>query len=162
MDFKKFFSKRQNQLILGGLAILGIGYYLYKQGKLPFLQNKLGGTKLGGTKKAISDRPIHKMGYLTQGRIEGKDEPNAVAVHFANPRPKESEVAPNGINVTTKDFVYIKGTDFDGKYKLGAKWTDKNGNLGAVWIGVKKKLGAQYPENIYAYEGKGTIQIDNK
>jgi hypothetical protein len=142
MYLKKILSKKENQYIIGGIAILGVGYYLYKKGKLPFLSKK------------------YKMGYLTQGKLEGKDNDKAVAVHFANPRPKESEVAPNGKAVQTSDYVYISNTGvFDGKFKLRKKWTDKNGDLGAVWIGVTKKLGAQHPEKITDFVGKGRIEL---
>ena len=142
MDLKKILSKKQNQYIIGGIAILGVGYYLYKKGKLPFLDKK------------------YKMGYLTQGKLEGKANDKAVAVHFANPRPKESEVAPNGKTLKDTDYVYISNTGvFDGKFKLRKKWLDKNGNLGAVWIGVTKKLGAQHPAKITDFEGKGRISV---
>lgn len=150
MDIKQFLSNKQNQYLLGGIAVLGIGYYLYKKGKLPFLNKLVGGGK------------THKIGYLTQGKFKGEDRPEAVALHLATPRPKESEIAPNGQSVTTNDFVYIKGTDFDGKYQVGAKWTDADGNLGAIWIGVKKQLGEQYPAKIYKYENKGTLRLSNK
>ena len=142
MDWNKFFSNRQNQYIIGGVAILGIGYYLYKKGKLPFFSKK------------------YTMSYLTQGRFQGKDMPEAVAVHLAAPRPKESDVAPNGKVLLLSDYVYISNTGvFDGKYQLRGKWNDTDGNLGAVWIGVKKPLGKESPEKIMTFEGKGKIQV---
>jgi hypothetical protein len=142
MELSKILSNRRNQYIIGGIAILGVGYYLYKKGKLPF-SNK-----------------GYKMGYLQQGKLEGKDNDKAVAVHFANPRPKESIVAPNGKTLQTSDYVYISKTGvFDGKYKLRKKWIDTSGNLGAVWIGVTKKLGAQSPAKITDFEGKGRIEV---
>lgn len=149
MDINKFLSNRRNQYIIGGVILLGVGYYLYKKGKLTKLTNAIG----MGAKK-------YPMGYLQQGKIDGVEMAEATAVHFANPRPKESEVAPNGISLdASKDYVIISGTgDFDGKFKVRKKWTDKNGNLGAIWIGVKKKLGGK-DEKITKYIGKGQIQV---
>lgn len=151
MDIIKVLNDKRTIYVVGGIAALGIGYYLYKKGKLPFLDKIIGGGKK------------YKMGYVTQGRFQGNDMPEATAIHFATPRPKESEVAPNGSKLQNSDYVYVSKTgEFDGKFKVRGKWTDKDGNLGAVWIGLKKDLGKKSPEKIYTWENKGEIQIKDK
>lgn len=121
---------KKTLIIVSSIAALG-GIYLFlqKRNKIPFSPLR------------------HKLENLRQGKYGGKDEPKKVALYMSK-RRFEKNIAPSKDGkFKTTDLVIVSGTDeFDGTYPLRAKWTDKDGKIGAIWIDVDKKLGEQYPE----------------
>jgi hypothetical protein len=124
MDLNKILNNKRNQYIIGGVVLLGVGFYLYKKGKLPFFSKK------------------HKLRKITkQGRVFKKDVPNGRFVEFEIPIPYEELVKTtnpqasglfdlidknNDKLVTYKkaDRVILKGTNIDGNYQIAAMGID--------------------------------------
>lgn len=126
------------------VALGGIYLFLQKRNKIPF-------------------SPLqHKLDHLKQGRFKGEDDPTKVALYLSK-RRSEKNIAPSKDGVfKTSDLVLVSGTDeFDGTYPFVASWKDANGQIGAIWIDVDKKLGEQYPAKITKFN-KGKFAVISK
>ena len=136
---------KKTLIILSSIAALG-GIYLFlqKRNKIPFSPLK------------------HKLDRLKQGRYDGKDDPKKVALYLRKRRFEKNIAPTKDGKFRTSDFVIVSGTDeFDGTYPLRAKWTDKDGKIGAIWIKINKKLGEQHPEFNTKFD-KGKFAVISK
>jgi hypothetical protein len=137
---------KKTLIIISSIAALG-GIYLFfqKRNKIPF-------------------SPVrHKLAKLKQGRYQGKDEPKKVALYL-DKKKYEKNIAPSRDGkFKTTDLVIVSGTnEFDGTYPMRAKWTDKDGKIGAVWIDVDKTLGEKNPSEEITKFDKGKFAIITK
>ena len=123
MDWNKILNNRRNQYIIGGVVLLGVGYYLWKKGKLPFLNKLLGGKK-------------YKVKEISKGmQVFDKKVPNGRLIELETPADYQEitkSIDPNnkGIydlidknggvvkNYDKADRVILRGTNIDGNYQI--------------------------------------------
>lgn len=135
---------KKTLIILSSIAALGgIYVFLQRRNKIPFSPVK------------------HKLEKISQGRYRGKDEPKKVALYISK-RRYEKNIAPSKDGIfRTSDYVIVSGTDeFDGTYKLQAKWSDKNNKIAAIWIDVDKKIsGTEFSKGKFAVISKDNFLV---
>lgn len=115
-------------IVAGAVIIGGVGFYLYnrnkKQQMLKSGRSVQGEDDLDIDSIDIPDIPnSYPMGYLSINNDEFGH-----AVHLMN-RPKEGTIVKG-------DKVTIAGTSFNGTYTVNKTWTDKNGNVGALYLNI--------------------------
>lgn len=123
MDWNKILNNRRNQYIIGGVVLLGVGYYLWKKGKLPFLNKLLGGKKYKVKRIAKSMKvydksvPNGRLIYLetptSYKEITKSIDPNNKGVYDLIDKIK-GEVK----NYKKGDRVILRGTNIDGNYQI--------------------------------------------
>lgn len=123
MDWNKILNNRRNQIIIGGVVLLGVGYYLWKKGKLPFLNKLIGGKKYKVSKMSKELTLYDKK--IPNGRSIFLETP-------ANYKEITKSIDPNnkGIydlidkndgvvkNYKKADRVILRGTNIDGNYQI--------------------------------------------
>ena len=94
-----------------------------------------------------------RMGYLQRP----KDSP-LLSVHIAGEdRPKARSILRSGYTIK------ITGTSkFDGNHRVFKTWSDKNGNIGAVYIMVKPQKYASTETADRTFENKACISLVRK
>lgn len=133
MDINKFLSNRRNQYIIGGVILLGVGYYLWKQGKLPFLNKILGGKKY--KVKVISQKMRIDKKIVPNGRLVFLETPADYAEIVKSIDPNNKGIydlidKQDGVfkNYQKADRVILRGTNIDGNYQI-VTMTLKDGKL---------------------------------
>jgi hypothetical protein len=110
------------------IGVGGLAYYL--------LSNK-GKSKIFGKKG--------KIDYIKKVTYNGK---GGTWIHL----DKEDRQTLQG-KIKDNDFVVVKGTSFDGEYKVDSTWTDAKGYLGAILLDPKISY---EPKNFYDQTFKNT------
>lgn len=160
---------KKKKIIIGVVALVvlgGIGYFLYNRSKKKKAQGNdpnadiedaiviedtstddttSSDTTSSDTPKAESTalgKNQYRMGYLSKGAS------NIHAVHLLA-RPKKGTIVKN-------NQVKITGTKFDNTYTVNNVWIDKNGNVGALYLGIKGYTPTGKTDR--TFEGKGIIE----
>jgi hypothetical protein len=120
MDLNKILNNRRNQYIIGGVVLLGVGYYLYKKGKLPFLSKKYKVSRVAKS-ATVSDVKVPKGRFIEFETLI----PYRELAKSVNPQAKGiydlidiKDGKP--INYKKADRVILKGTNIDGNYQIAA------------------------------------------
>ena len=155
---------KKKKIIIGVVALVvlgGIGYFLYNRSKKKKAQENdpnadiedaiviedtsTDDTTSSDTPKAESTalgKNQWRMGYLS------KRDNKLHAIHLLN-RPKKGTIVKN-------NQVKITGTKFDNTYTVNNVWIDKNGNVGALYLGIKGYTPTGKSDR--TFEGKGIIE----
>ena len=155
---------KKKKIIIGVVALVvfgGIGYFLYNRSKKKKAQENdpnadiedaiviedtsTDDTTSSDTPKAESTalgKNQWRMGYLS------KRDNKLHAIHLLN-RPKKGAIVKN-------NQVKITGTKFDNTYTVNNVWIDKNGNVGALYLGIKGYTPTGKTDR--TFEGKGIIE----
>ena len=107
---------------------------------------------VGGKKIVKSSLPSCPPNSVAMGYLQRAKGSLTLAIHIAGAdRPKVRGL------IRTGNIVKISGTSFDKTYRVSKTWTDKNGNIGAIYIVLPPPVYESTPEADRTFENIGCI-----